>query len=82
MARNSIRIPAGRWKRYRSAWSVPNARTVADLLCDHPKVEQIHYLPFNGPQSPSGRTFAAQCSGAGSTFSFDIKGGQGPHSDS
>ncbi|EEF24952.1 cystathionine beta-lyase, putative [Ricinus communis] len=23
-----------------------------------------------------GRTFAAQCSGAGSTFSFDIKGGQ------
>ena len=53
-----------------------NAKVVAEVLRDHPKVETIHYLPFNDPQSPTGRTFAAQCSGAGSTFSFDIKGGQ------
>lgn len=53
-----------------------NARAVADFLRDHPKVEKIHYLPYNDPGSPAGRTFAAQCSGAGSTFSFDIKGGQ------
>ncbi|MCT7668139.1 cystathionine gamma-synthase family protein [Shinella kummerowiae] len=53
-----------------------NARTVAEFLRDHAKVEQIHYLPFNDPASAVGRTFAAQCSGAGSTFSFDIKGGQ------
>jgi methionine-gamma-lyase len=39
-------------------------------------VEAIHYLPFYDPASPAGRTFATQCSGAGSTFSFDIKGGQ------
>jgi len=53
-----------------------NAKTVAEFLRDHAKVEQIHYLPFNDPESAVGRTFAAQCSGAGSTFSFDIKGGQ------
>jgi methionine-gamma-lyase len=53
-----------------------NAAAVAEFLRDHPKVETIHYLPFNDPESPAGRTFAAQCSGAGSTFSFDIKGGQ------
>jgi methionine-gamma-lyase len=53
-----------------------NAKVVAEVLRDHPKVETIHYLPFNDPESPTGRTFAAQCSGAGSTFSFDIRGGQ------
>lgn len=53
-----------------------NAKAVADFLRDHPKVEKIHYLPFNDLDSAAGRTFAAQCSGAGSTFSFDIKGGQ------
>jgi methionine-gamma-lyase len=53
-----------------------NAQGVADFLRDHPKVEQIHYLPYIDPTSATGRTFAAQCTGAGSTFSFDIKGGQ------
>jgi methionine-gamma-lyase len=53
-----------------------NAAAVAEFLREHPKVEAIHYLPFYDPASPAGRTFAAQCSGAGSTFSFDIKGGQ------
>ncbi|MBB4230645.1 cystathionine gamma-synthase family protein [Rhizobium mongolense] len=53
-----------------------NARAVADFLRDHPKVDKIHYLPYHDPESPLGRTFAAQCTGAGSTFSFDIKGGQ------
>jgi methionine-gamma-lyase len=53
-----------------------NAKVVADFLRDHPKVEKIHYLPYADPDSAIGRTFVAQCSGAGSTFSFDIKGGQ------
>ena len=42
-----------------------NAKAVAEFLRDHPKVETIHYLPFNDPGSPAGRTFTAQCSGAG-----------------
>lgn len=53
-----------------------NAEAVAGFLREHPKVAKIHYLPYNDPQSPVGRTFTAQCSGAGSTFSFDIRGGQ------
>ncbi|WP_028746788.1 cystathionine gamma-synthase family protein [Rhizobium mesoamericanum] len=53
-----------------------NARVVADFLREHPRVEGIHYLPYHDVHSPVGQVFAAQCSGAGSTFSFDIKGGQ------
>ena len=53
-----------------------NARAVADALAGHPKVTAVHYLPFADPGSPTGRTFAAQCTGAGSTFAFDIVGDQ------
>jgi methionine-gamma-lyase len=53
-----------------------NAKAVADFLRNHPSVETIHYLPYHAPESPVGKVFSAQCSGAGSTFSFDIKGGQ------
>src|SRR5690349_18746086 len=53
-----------------------NARLVAEYLRDHPKVERLHYLPFLDDKSPSARVFRAQCQGAGSTFSFDIKGGE------
>lgn len=53
-----------------------NARAVADFLREHPKIERVHYLPFVDPDSPAGKVFAAQSTGAGSTFSFDIAGGQ------
>jgi methionine-gamma-lyase len=53
-----------------------NARIVADFLRDHPKVQGTHYLPYHDPESPVGKTYASQCTGAGSTFSFDIRGGQ------
>jgi methionine-gamma-lyase len=52
-----------------------NARVVAEFLRDHPRVQTVHYLPFLAADSPQCRVFAAQCTGAGSTFSFDIKGG-------
>ena len=52
-----------------------NARLVADYLREHPKVERVHYLvPHDEPPAPA--VFARQCTGAGSTFSFDIRGGQ------
>jgi methionine-gamma-lyase len=53
-----------------------NAAAVAGFLRDHPKVEAIHYLPYHEKSSAAGRVFAAQCSGGGSTFSFNIRGGQ------
>ncbi|CCP05660.1 cystathionine gamma-synthase family protein [Erwinia amylovora] len=53
-----------------------NAAAVAEFLRSHPLVEQIHYLPFIDPHSAAGKVYSDQCSGAGSTFSFDIRGGQ------
>jgi methionine-gamma-lyase len=53
-----------------------NARLVADYLRDHPRVDKVHYLAFLEPGSPAQAVFARQCTGAGSTFSFDIKGGE------
>ncbi len=53
-----------------------NALAVAEYLREHAKVEHIHYLSFLDPQSPAGETFQRQSSGAGSTFSFDVHGGQ------
>jgi len=52
-----------------------NARIVAEFLRDHPRVAKVHYLPFLPADAPQRRVYEAQCSGAGSTFSFDIKGG-------
>ena len=53
-----------------------NARVVADYLRNHAKVAKVHYLPHHAEDSPAGRLFARQCTGAGSTFAFDIVGGQ------
>jgi methionine-gamma-lyase len=53
-----------------------NARLVAEYLRDHPRVAKVHYLEFLEPGSLAQATYARQCTGAGSTFSFDIKGGQ------
>jgi methionine-gamma-lyase len=53
-----------------------NAALVAQFLDDHAKVTKVHYLPFLDPASAAGKVFAKQCSGAGSTFSFDIAGGE------
>jgi methionine-gamma-lyase len=53
-----------------------NASKIAEFLRDHPRVSKVHYLPFLEEGSPARAVFARQCTGAGSTFSFDIRGGQ------
>lgn len=53
-----------------------NALLVAQFLRDHKKVDTIHYLPFADETSAEAKVFAKQCTGAGSTFSFDIQGGE------
>jgi methionine-gamma-lyase len=53
-----------------------NARLVADYLRDHAKVAKVHYITHLEEAFPAARVFARQCTGAGSTFSFDIVGGQ------
>ena len=56
--------------------SESNARAVCELLRKHPKVERVGYLGFLDPKSPQGRIYASHCSGAGSTFSVLLKGGE------
>jgi methionine-gamma-lyase len=53
-----------------------NARVVAEFLRGHPKVSKVHYLPFLEAGTAEAEVYGRQCSGAGSTFSFDIRGGQ------
>lgn len=55
--------------------AVANAATVADFLRGHAKVVRVHDLAA----LPAGRVaevYAAQCSAPGSTFSFDVAGGE------
>jgi methionine-gamma-lyase len=52
-----------------------NARIIAEVLRDHPRVAKVHYLPFLPQDAPERRVYAMQCSEPGSTFSFDIEGG-------
>jgi methionine-gamma-lyase len=53
-----------------------NARLAAQFLKAQARVRHLHYLPFHEPDSPAAKVYARQCSGAGSTFSFDLAGGQ------
>ncbi|MFO1148143.1 MAG: cystathionine gamma-synthase family protein [Alsobacter sp.] len=53
-----------------------NAAGVARFLAAHPKVARVYYLGFLDAGSPAGKTYAAQCSAPGSTFSFDVRGGE------
>lgn len=53
-----------------------NAVAVADFLRGHPKIAKLHALSFLEPGSPAEVVFSKQCSGAGSTFSFDLAGGK------
>lgn len=53
-----------------------NAVAVAEFLRGHQKIAKLHALSFLEPGSPAERVFSKQCSGAGSTFSFDLVGGK------
>ncbi len=53
-----------------------NARQCAAYLRDHPKVERVRFLDFLPDGSPERAVYERQCTGPGSTFSFDVMGGQ------
>ena len=53
-----------------------NAEKVCRWLKDHPKVESVGYLGFLDPASRQGDIYRRHCSGAGSTFSLYLKGGE------
>jgi methionine-gamma-lyase len=62
--------------KLRMTSSMKNARYVAEFLQDHPKVRKVHYLGFLQPDDPQHAVYRRQCRAPGSTFSFDIHGGE------
>ena len=53
-----------------------NAAKVCAFLRDHPKVEKVGYLGFLEEGSRQADIYNRHCSGAGSTFSLYLKGGE------
>ena len=53
-----------------------NALKVAGYLRDHPKIADVHYLGFLDDGDPRKAVFDRQCAAPGSTFSFEVKGGE------
>lgn len=53
-----------------------NARKVCRFLVDHPKVERVAFLGLLDPASSQADIYARHCSGAGSTFSVLLRGGE------
>jgi methionine-gamma-lyase len=53
-----------------------NAAKVCSFLKDHPKVEKVGYLGFLEEGSSQADIFRRHCTGAGSTFSLYLKGGE------
>jgi methionine-gamma-lyase len=59
----------------RMSRSNENAAVVADYLASHPKVARVHYLGFL-KDSREKAVFERQCTAPGSTFAFDVRGGE------
>lgn len=53
-----------------------NAETVTRYLATHPKVAHIYYPAFLPEGSPERDVYYRQCTAAGTTFAFDIEGGE------
>jgi methionine-gamma-lyase len=53
-----------------------NAEVVAEFLVGHPRVAKVHHLAHLPRDSAARRAYEAQCDAPGSTFSFDVAGGE------
>ncbi|MBL6459444.1 cystathionine gamma-synthase family protein [Belnapia sp. T6] len=53
-----------------------NAEAIAGFLADHPRVAAVHALGGPAKDGPARGVYERQCSGPGSTFSIEIKGGE------
>lgn len=52
------------------------ARQVAEFLSKHPRVKSVWYLDFLPKDHPDRPLYERQCKSPGSTFSFEIEGGE------
>ena len=62
--------------KLRMTSQMKNARYVADYLRRHGHVRKVHYLGFIDESSEAYQVYTRQCASAGSTFSFEIDGGE------
>ena len=62
--------------KLRMTSAMKNARYVAEFLADHAKVKSVQYLGFLAPGDPQFELYQRQCHSPGSTFSFEIHGGE------
>jgi methionine-gamma-lyase len=62
--------------KMRMTAQMKNARYVADMLSDHPKVRTVHYLGLMEREHPMFSLYRKQCNAPGSIISFEIKGGE------
>lgn len=53
-----------------------NAEIVAKFLSEHPNVVKLHHLAYLPEGSRARQVYEAQSDAPGSTFSFDVKGGE------
>ena len=64
--------------RFNSWSTIPqvDGEIVGRMLAAHPKVSRLHHLAHLEPGSQRAHVYAEQCAAPGSTFSFDIIGGE------
>jgi methionine-gamma-lyase len=62
--------------KLRMTAAAEGARKVAAFLNTHPKVASVWYLGFLPEGHPDRSVFERQCKSPGSTFSFEVKGGE------
>jgi len=60
----------------RTSRACANAQAVAEYLARDPKVAEVTWLGFLPKGSAAGAVYDRQCQGAGSTFSFTLRGGE------
>jgi methionine-gamma-lyase len=62
--------------KLRMTAAMKSARHVAEYLVDHPKVRRVSYLGFLDQNDPQYEIYNRQCTSPGSTFSFEVHGGE------
>jgi methionine-gamma-lyase len=62
--------------KMRMTASMKNARYVADVLRDHPRVDRVYYLGHLEQGEPMYETYRRQCAGPGSLIAFEVHGGE------
>ena len=62
--------------KLRMAAAAEGAQKVAEFLRGHPRVAAVWYLGFLPEDHPDRPVFERQCKGAGSTFSFEVRGAE------